>query len=344
MNVFTNYLEKLGSNFLVAAMIPSLSLVVASILVFDPIIHTTKLFEEQSSTYQLVGFGLLLFIFTAIIGFTLTALNTYVLKLFEGYAFFHRIPFMRTRLLRFHQRKARVLLSRRESLKRQIQEIGRSADKSPTTKTLTRNLRREYYSVASEYDHLYPSNPDEILPTQFGNILKASEQYPGTRYGFDGVEFWPRLIHVIPKEYQQTIDNSRNELSFLVNMSMLSIVFVFLCMVAIFFSLYNSPVEVSNSELFVAAAGISLRYIIAAAFAFVGNVFFYKAAIYSVSSFGLMIRSAYDLFRMDLLKKYQLKQPSNSREEFYAWKELNEFVVLGKHSLTFKQLDYQTDD
>jgi hypothetical protein len=344
MNVFTNYLEKLGSNFLVSAMIPSLALVVTSILVFDPIFHATTLFDEQGSIYQLVGSGLLLFILIVIIGFTLTALNTYVLKLFEGYAFFHRVPLIRKRLLRSHQIKANNLLVKRDTLKKRIRKLEQSANKSPRTQNLVRKLREDYYSVSSEYDHSYPSNPDEILPTQFGNILKASEQYPGARYGLDGVEFWPRLIHVIPKEYQQTLDNSRNELSFLVNMSILSLLFYLTCIVAVFYSLYISPVDFSKPELFFGMAGITLRYVIAAALAFVCNVFFYKAAIYSVSSFGLIIRSAYDLFRLDLLKKYKLKLPENSREEFFAWKDLNEFVVLGKHSLTFEQLEYHMED
>ena len=344
MTVFTNYLEKLGSNFLVSAMVPSLALVVACILVFDPIFHVTTLFEQQDSVYQLVGFGLLFFILTVIIGFTLTALNTYILKFFEGYVFFHRLPLIYRWLLRSHQKKAEKLILKRDNLKQQIEALEQSNDKSPPIKNLIRKLKQDYYVATHEYDHSYPSNLDEILPTQFGNILKASELYPGTRYGLDGVEFWPRLIHVIPNNYQQTIDNSRNELSFLVNMSILSIAFYFLCVIAIFYSLATPPIDLSRPDLFLYITGTSLRYITAAAIAFACNVFFYKAAIFSVGSFGLMIRSAYDLFRIDLLRQLKLKMPANSRDEFQIWKELNEFVVLGKHSLSFEQLDYQMED
>lgn len=344
MNIFTNYLEKLGSNFLVAAMVPSLTFVIAGITVFDPTIQMISRFEKQGGTYQLIEFGLLVFILTVIIGFTLTALNTYILKLYEGYAFIHHVPFMYKRLLRYHKRKAENLISRREELRKQIEVLRRNVKKSPEIKRLERNLRQEYYSVTSEYDRSYPSNPEEILPTQFGNILKASEQYSGTRYGLDGVEFWPRLIQVIPKEYQQTIDNSRNELSFLVNMSMLSILFYLACFIAVFYSLYVFPVDFSNTDSFFAIAGVTVRYLAAAGLAFICSVFFYKASIYSVSSFGLMIRSAYDLFRIDLLRQYKLKIPANLKEEFYTWKDLNEFVVMGKHSLTFKKLDYDIKD
>src|ERR1044071_66874 len=85
MNAFTNYLEKLGSNFIVSAMVPSLTLVIASILVFDPILNTGTVFKDPQGIYQLVGFGPIVFIVTVIVGFTLTSLNTYILKMFEGY-------------------------------------------------------------------------------------------------------------------------------------------------------------------------------------------------------------------------------------------------------------------
>ena len=84
MGVFTNYLEKLGSNFLVAAMVPSLALVVACIFVFDPILQVAEAFTNPTGTPQLVSFGVVVFILTVIIGFTLTALNTFILKMFEG--------------------------------------------------------------------------------------------------------------------------------------------------------------------------------------------------------------------------------------------------------------------
>ena len=344
MNVFTNYLEKLGSNFLVSAMVPALALVVASILVFDPIIPVTALFAQKDKPYELVGFGLLLFILTVIIGFTLTALNTYILKLFEGYVFFHRIPFMYKRMINYQRRRADRLIRRQATLKKRIDVVEDCFTETDRTKRIKRKLRQEYYKITSEYDHSYPPNIGEVLPTQFGNILKASELYPGTRYGLDGVEFWPRLLYVIPPEYQQKIDNSRNELSFLVNMSILCIAFYLFCVVAIFYYISIASATLSDKALFFDIIKNALRYIVAGLIALGLNRFFNRAAIFSVSSFGLMIRSAYDLFRLDLLKQFKLKRPTSSVTEFSAWKNLNELVVLGKHSLNFKKLVYRSKD
>ena len=39
------------------------------------------------------------------------------------------------------------------------------------------------------------------------------------------------------------------------------------------------------------------------------------------TAFGIMIRSAYDLFRLDLLEQFRLKTPKNSVEEFQVWRK-----------------------
>ncbi|NJC97419.1 MAG: hypothetical protein FIB03_13970, partial [Anaerolineae bacterium] len=59
MNAFTNYLEKLGSNFLVASMVPSLTFVVASILVFDPTLTILAAFKDIEEIPRLIILGLL---------------------------------------------------------------------------------------------------------------------------------------------------------------------------------------------------------------------------------------------------------------------------------------------
>jgi len=338
MNVFTNYLEKLGSNFLVSAMIPSLALVVASMVAFEPIFHISAMFQQKNNIYQLVSFGLFLIIPTVIIGFTLTALNTYVLKFFEGYVRLPKLGYIYNQRRNLHKAKARRLVIKREALKRHIENIEKSLTTTERMQRRLKKLKSDYYSTVAEYNHSYPPSPNDILPTRFGNILKASELYPGIHYGMDGVEFWPRLIHVIAPPYRGTIDGARNELSFLVNMSVLAAIFFIFCNLAVFYTMLIAP----NNPVVV--FGSAIRYGVSGTIALACIFFFYNASIFSVGSFGLMIRSAYDLFRLDLLKQFRLKMPSNYAEEFRAWKNLNEFIVLGEHSRGFTQFDYDDLD
>jgi hypothetical protein len=198
MNSFTNYLEKLGSNFLVSAMIPSLALVVASILMFDPILHVAAAFKNPQDTPQLIGFGLIIFVVTVIIGFTLTALNTYILKLFEGYIIFPPIRFLYNKGLRIHREKARNLMAQCESLEKEYQHLKNFADRDEKLKERLGMILDEHYRVTSQYDQNYPAHLNDVLPTRFGNALRAAEDHAVQRYGFDGVTFWPRLIHADP--------------------------------------------------------------------------------------------------------------------------------------------------
>jgi hypothetical protein len=176
------------------------------------------------------------------------------------------------------------------------------------------------------------------MPTKFGNILKASEAYAATRYGLDYVAFWPLLLGVIPSEYKKTIDGTRNELAFAVNMSLLSVIFYLFCIAAI---LLTSTLQAgSSSTNLVALIKSDLRYIVAGMISLYAVIFFNQAALYSVTAYGMMIRSAFTLYKLDLLEQFRLKQPKNSIEEYEIWRNLGELLVLGQESLDFKSLEY----
>jgi hypothetical protein len=333
METIKGYVEKLGSNFLVAAMVPSLTLVTAIIIVFEPILHVSWKFQDEGSIYQLIGSGLLLSIPTIIIGFTLTALNTFILKFFEGYIFVHHFPFVKKAQIM----KAKKLEAKRDALEKRISVLEGRKKKTERTIALLTVLKSKYYSTAAEYDQSFPPSLEQILPTQFGNILKASESYSSTRYGIDSVSFWPRLIHVIPPSYQQAIDETRNELSFLVNVSVLSLLFTLLCLLGV---VYNSLAPIILPDLQDIELIYTYRYVAAGLASLLCSLLFHRASLVMVDSFGVMIRSAYDLFRLHLLEHLRLELPHDSEEEFYIWKNLGEFIVLGNFSLGFDFLEY----
>ena len=314
-------------------MIPASGLVIASLVVFDPILHLSRAFQIEDGIYSLLGISLLVITPTIIIGYTLTALNTFILKVFEGYVFLHRFQFMQ----KGYAKHAGKLIQDREELRARLYQLALKKRLTAEEKENFEKWRGQYYDLAAQYDQTYPPPHVDVMPTKFGNILKASEAYAVTRYGIDSVQFWPRLWHVIPPSYQQTIENARGELSFLVNMSALSIVFFFLCAGAI---LLNAPSP--NHLILDEFLANSIRYILAGGLAFLANRFFNRAALLSVGDFGMMIRSAYDLFRLDLLEQFQIKRPKNSNEEYEIWQNLGQLIVLGPEAIDFSPLRYQS--
>ena len=342
MKTITSHLERLGSNFLVSAMVPSFAFVVASALMFDPIVHIAA-FKNNQPTPQLFSLELIVFILTVIIGFTLTALNTYVLKIFEGYIIFPPLRFLYNKGLRIHHQRARNLMAQRESLEKEYEHLEKFTRYDPALEERREKILEEHHRIASEYDENYPAHLDDVLPTQFGNVLRAAEDHALQRYGFDGVTFWPRLIHVIPDSYKSVIDSTRNELSFLVNLSILSAIFAFLCILGIFHVMWTSMAVSGNAAVFGALMVATLKYLFAGALAMISCGFFYNASIISLGSFALTIRASFDLFRRDLLQKLELVRPNDFDEEFDTWENLNELIVLGNQSLTFEKFGFRAE-
>lgn len=312
----TNFIVILmsGRNPITSALVPSFVFVVVIALVLGPAINFV------TDVSGLVEQGLILVILSVVVGVLLQYLNRFLYKFLEGYGFLSRFPF----LIKRKVKQAEKLLCEREKLARQIMKLEKKRYNEKDRVQLS-ILKDKYYLISTQYDQMYPLNLQSILPTSFGNILRAAEDYARTRYGIDSVTFWRMLVGVMPKEYKDNISQARSEVTFFVNCIILSI----------FSSVMFGIVAINNGS-YIYLLGVLLSL-------YLGTLF-YKASTSSVLSFGEMVRGAYDLYRLDVLAKINIPIPSNSRDEFYTWRNLGEFVQLGASSLDFARLDYKQSD
>ena len=362
MNTIQAYLEKFGGNFLVAAFVPSLAFVSASILLVGPVVPPDVLTRIQFLLGPLgeKNIGWAIFLIAVIIGFTLTSLNTYIYKLFEGYILIKQLSFLRS----FEIKRARQFRGKRDVINQKIRQLEqrviawdmakmpqRSEKEKRLIQTRIQNLIAERDTISVEYDQMYPPYENLILPTRFGNILRASETYPRIRWGIDAVTMWPRLIYAVsiaPKgdEYLTKVDISNDQCSFLLNSSLLSGLFSGLALLAAIYQalllylksrgidelLYFVPI---NSAIHIYQQRI-LIYAVMSLLALGVFWFFYTASLYNVSQYGNLIRSTYDLFHLNLLKTLRLDDlapdalPENTGEEKEIWKRVCEFIAIGE--------------
>src|SRR5688500_908758 len=119
MGAIQGYLEKLGGNFMIAAFIPSLAFVTACMVAFGSLLPDTFIENVRSSLSPLNENGLIILLIATMMGFTLTSLNTYVYKLFEGYV----LPQYLKPLQRIELARARQIKKKRDLLNRKIQQI-----------------------------------------------------------------------------------------------------------------------------------------------------------------------------------------------------------------------------
>jgi hypothetical protein len=328
-----SFVEKMGSNFLVATFVPSLAFVTSIMFFFDPV-FPAGLKARIGGTFNPIGqSGLIALVVTIILAYTLTSLNVFFLKLFEGYILFWRFPVFRKLELKKYStyRRKMILIERR--MKYYEKHKGKVGNK------ILKNLQDEEINLLTEFQDRFPGQKNEVLPFRFGNVLKAAEYYPMDRYRIDAVPLWTRLISVIPQSYDEKIDQTHNQLSFLVNCSVLSIMFAFASVVV---ALYESVLAI-QAQLGVAylfyfmkldlSASIYLQrtiiYLILGILACGMAIIFHRASLISVGEFGDMIRSTYDLFRFDLLKQLHFPLPINPDDELNTWTRVSRFMNIG---------------
>jgi hypothetical protein len=323
-------MEKMGSNFLVACIIPSLAFVTSAVFFFIHLLPPAIQARYGEGLNPLVPSGLFALLFTIILGFTLTSLNTFFLKLFEGYVLLHRVPYFRKN----QQRSSKKLQQKIRNINNWIEHLENQHQEALNSQI--EKLKDRRYGLLTLFDSQYPSRVEDVLSTPFGNILKAAEEYPRSRYGIDAVPMWPRLIHVIPDKYDAKIEGSHNQLSFLVNCSILSVCFALLCAGA---AVYQSLLAWLTAKthwvgFFPAVTEESTQkwvfvYVLVAVLSLGIAAVFYRAALFSVGEYGSMIRSAYDLFRFDLFTQLHLPLPEVNGDEYNQWVKISEFMNIG---------------
>lgn len=280
----------------------------------------------QNPASSLLEQSLSTFVLTLLVGFTLMGLNSFIYKLLEGYYVLERIPALRKR----QRRKALRRTLEYKTLDRVIARIFKAyedeadPDRKEQLRLLLEMPHQMSRDLKAQYKQDYPVQLEGVLPTRFGNIFKSWEQYANENYGIDSVTVWPRLIHVIDQEYYRKLDESNNSLAFVVNCMVLSLVLSVLCFFA-----------TATQLLFHESLGVALEvprdadlYVIVGFLLLALSYLFYLASFPPAKQYGNLVRSAFDLFRFELLQDLHIKLPAQARAEFSLWAKLSDFMAL----------------
>jgi hypothetical protein len=232
-------------------------------------------------------------------GVTLMALNRPIIRFFEGYGEFKNPLrlFIGTKRQKFDQ-----IIKKRDELEREFIMANLAHARFPSDKA---NLyRRMLLRLAREY----PDRRDLVLPTDFGNRLRAFEVYSRVVYGLEGIDGWTRLIAVIPTDYRQAIEDSKAKMDFWVNLWAGGWVLVAL------YCAFGSLQGVMR-DLWIPFLAAGVAYLTG------------RGALMATGEYGVLVMSAFDLFRGDLCKKLGLEMPSTIEEEREMWTALSQTMV-----------------
>lgn len=282
-------------NFVIAFFLPVATLIAASL----GLAYAYDLFPTLLPTLKadlLIG-TTILGLATWLGGVILLVTNRDVYRLFEGYGRINPL-----RLLSFFERwRYRRLKSQITALNSQYDSL--AADQSPSAEMVSKHdtlLQREAGR--------FPDGEEWLLPTSFGNLIRAFEVYSRVMYGLETIQGWSRLLSVVPSSYLKLVDDAKAQTDFWVNLRLLSYLFI---IEYVGVAIYTSRFDFIWFPI--AAYVVSL----VAAWRAKG----------AVMEWGETVKSAFDIYLPALLSKLQFPFPATKEGEQKLWGEFSQAII-----------------
>jgi hypothetical protein len=146
-----------------------------------------------------------------------------------------------------------------------------------------------------------PSQPERLMPTQLGNLLRAAESRPSEKYGLDAIICWSRLWLVLPDGVKKELQEARAELNSAARIWLWGMLF----------------------WLWVVWAWWAIP--VGACVAWFAHGWMLEAA----TTYGDLLEAAFDLNRFALYKSLHFPLPTSPAEEKYLGQQLTEYLWRG---------------
>lgn len=295
-------------SFIIGFFIPSLAFFIVITALFSDvpwIESAAKAVSEKDSLERLV-YGALAVWVSAIV---LMIINHILFQMLEGY----RWPFSKLRFLLSRQQAHFEYLNGRFIQLRD--EWKNAGDKYPA------KLRQEFDDVRRELVKKFPSEMKLVLPTRFGNSIRAFEDYSRQIYGADSIPLWLHLTTLIPKEFQTALEDARTQVNCLMNFVFLSTLVGLAALARFFMTLQwaaGASFESSKNlgQVF-ASSDMKLLIIAVAAFAFARIV--YELSIERVYAWGSLVKAAFDCYLPKLAEMLGYELPATQKDQRAFW-------------------------
>jgi hypothetical protein len=286
----------LGRTFAIAFLYPTTIVSILGLWIFD----------SFSSVDVLGWFGSDLVVKTSAAGFailllsvSLLVLNRELYRLLEGYGDINPI-----RLFRFLEKIRFEDLS--DEFAKVESELAVFDEKNETAPAA---LERRWTNLRRDLTEQFPDESEYLLPTAFGNTIRAFEMYPRVMYGIGGVVGWDRLLGVIPREYHELVEDAKSRVDFWINLGFLGfLLYVFYIYLDI--SSKNEPSSLLFAIVLLVCVVAPLRARSAAA------------------GWGNLVKSAYDIYLPVLREKIEMEACCSREEEMKRWSSFSQAILF----------------
>ena len=190
-----------------------------------------------------------------------------------------------------------------------------------------------------------PSQEQDILPTRFGNAIRAFEVYSRDIYGAESIVIWLRLVTVLPRSFLQLVQDARSQIDFLVNCCLFSVIISLLGAARLICSAdwhkAQLPAHPKFSELI---ATIEISWVFWIAGGLVAAYFFYVWAVSRVPAWGNLVMSAFDCYLPALAGQLGFNLPKTEAQRRIFWESLSQQLIYGREPngrLPFRVEDWE---
>jgi hypothetical protein len=297
-------------SFIIGYLLPS-----ASCLVFSlGIIHRRDLLNPTDMSGNLSE-GVAFLIFAFVLGVVLLAANRPITRFLEGYGRLNPVrilaPLQRVRFRRLQK-----------TLSDAYRDDG---DANAVASDEVRALRRRLSVRLAEY---FPDDERLLLPSRFGNAVRAFESYPRAMYGLDIIEGWTRLVAAIPEKYLRKVDTAKAEADLWLNVWFLGVLTIPDAIAAWYW-----PDLVSNATRTGAAgmvsAPLSLWFLTGTIVAAVTVALFAsRMATNAAVEWGSMVKAATDVFLPALYDKLGFDGGSGNEAARRRWGAFSQAITF----------------
>lgn len=243
--------------------------------------------------------------------------NHWMYRVLEGYAWpWNGTRFRSGELLRRHDLVTRQsdAFDAYDLASRTLTLAQRNHRHATEIETLERACKQKLYTYLSLKRELVADFPNDdllILPTRLGNVIRSFELYPAVIYEVESISTWPRLLGVVPKEYQAALSDTKSQVDFFVSLTFVSVGLGVASLARGANDLIAKGAWSNPVFLFV-GSGVALLIL--------GRVF-YLAAIPSARAWGEVVKSSFDLYLPALASQLGYPLPKTSEKKAALWQE-----------------------
>jgi hypothetical protein len=172
--------------------------------------------------------------------------------------------------------------------------------------------------AAGDLTMRFPPDDALILPTEFGNVIRAFETHPRERYGLDGIRIWPRIATMLSESERAEIEDATTDLALWLN----GLVVVLFAGTLLFAERIWHPPGGTLATLAVEAA-----IVVAVTTA---SYVFYRQAILAALRWGDPVRAAFDVHRLPLYDALGVRRPVTHEDDLKAGKAVGRLLAFAE--------------